>query len=150
MPFWDCTISLTCRVGWDLNESVVLAFWTITNVGILSCVAAFLGALGRRTRFTSRTDELQAAIDDTHPDNHGLATYYVSAIMRGFGVYALVLAGLLVLATNSLTSPDQESYMRLAPIVSIISFYAGYDPSIFAGLLDRVKAVLHAPDQKAS
>ena len=127
---------------------VVCAFWTITNIGILSCIAALIGALGRRTRFTSRTDPFQSAIDARDPGNQGVATFYVSAIMRGFGVYALVLAGLLVLATDSLTSPAQDTYMRLAPTVSIISFYAGYDPSIFAGLLDRVKSFMQAGNQE--
>jgi hypothetical protein len=133
-------------VGWFL----VCVFWTITNIGLLACVAAFLGALGRRTRFTLRTDLAWAAYQYTLPEFTGVGTYYVSAIMRGFGIYVLVLAGLLVLATESLASPTQEAYMRLAPTVSIISFYAGFDPSMFAGLLDRVKSFLQTNNDKSS
>ena len=127
---------------------IVFPFWTISNIGILSCLASFMGALGRRARFTSRTD-IPGEVDHNKPNNHGLATYYISAVMRGFGVYALVLAGLLVLATESLVSPGQETYMRLAPTVSVISFYTGYDPSILAGLLDRVKGLLNVPDKRS-
>ncbi|QEF98775.1 hypothetical protein Mal15_28310 [Stieleria maiorica] len=125
---------------------VVCAFWTVTNVGLLACVASFLGALGRRTRFTLMSDQPRAAIDGGHPPLLSISTYYVSAIMRGFGIYALVLAGILVLATESLVSPTQAAYMRLAPLVSIISFYAGFDPNMFASLLDRVKSFLETPE----
>ena len=129
---------------------VVSLFWTITNVGVLSCVAAFLGALGRRTHFTLGTDLVPAVHPVPQPDLQGLGTYYVSAIMRGFGIYTLVLAGLLVLATESLASPTQAAYMRLAPTISIISFYGGYDPTMFAGLLDRVKTLLQTNNKQSS
>jgi hypothetical protein len=87
----------------------VSLFWIITNVGVLSCVAAFLGALGRRNHFTLGT----VLVPDTHPvlqpDLQGLGTYYVSAIMRGFGIYTRVLAGLLVLAMELLASLTQAA-----------------------------------------
>lgn len=129
---------------------MVCAFWTVTNLGVLSCIAALLGALGRRARFTSPTDlpDPGTAVDRAPQD--GIATFYLSAIMRGFGIYALVLAGLLVLATESLVSPTQEAYMRLAPTISLVSFYAGFDPSMFAGLLNRVNSFLQTNNQGIS
>ena len=123
----------------------VFLFWTVTNIGILSCVASFLGALGRRTRFTLRMDVPKADVNSDQKDPHGVATYYTSAIMRGFGIYMLMLAGILVLATEALIAPTQSEYMRLAPTASIISFYAGFDPSIFASLLSRVESFLQPP-----
>ncbi len=126
------------------NSLVVCAFWTITNIGILSCIASYLGALGSRTHFAHRIDPLQSRIGSNGLEMSGLRAYYASAIMRSFGIYALVLAGLLVLVTESLSSPTQATYMRLAPMVTIVSFYAGYDPRIFAGLLDRVKSFMQA------
>lgn len=126
---------------------VVLAFWTVTNVGILSCVSAFLGALGRRTRFTQQTDSRRPVIDATDDDPERLATYYLSSVLRGFGVYTIILGGILVLATSALTAADQSEYLRLAPTVSIISFYAGWDPKVFSGLLGRVNAFLNTKDQ---
>ncbi len=123
-----------------INWLAVCAFWTITNVGILSCIAAYLGALGRRTRFTMRIDQIQEDKDGSRRQISGVGTFYVSALMRGFGVYALILAGLLVWGTETLISPSQAAYMRIAPTISIIGFYAGYDPCMFAGLLERVKS----------
>ena len=44
--------------------------------------------------------------------------------------------------TDALISPDQATYIRIAPMMSIISFYVGYDPTLFAALLDRVRKFL--------
>jgi hypothetical protein len=126
---------------------MVVMFWTITNVGLLSCLAAILGAFGRRTKFTSHLathwadEELS---DTTRANPRTVVILYASAIMRGFGVYALVLAGLLVLATDMLVTPSQVEYVRLAATISIISFYAGYDPQMFAGILDRIKRLVES------
>ncbi|MDX1970382.1 MAG: hypothetical protein SFV23_24645 [Planctomycetaceae bacterium] len=124
---------------------IVLSFWTITNIGLLACVSSYLGAFGRRARF------IAAAVDGAISQDlamkasiTALWTYYASAVMRGFGVYTLSLAGLLVLATQSLLQPSQEDYLRLAPLLSIISFYGGYDSTVFAGMLGRVKAFVDA------
>ncbi len=64
--------------------------------------------------------------------------------MRGFGVFVLILSGLLVLATDSLISPNQGQYVRLAGMVSVISFYAGYDPVALAELLKRIEQFLRS------
>ena len=121
---------------------IIFLFWTITNVGILSCLAAVLGAFGRRTNFTDKV-----FFDDVSTADHRLRSadarevivHYASAVMRGFGVYTLVLSGLLVLATDALIAPTQGQYVRMAALVSVISFYAGYDPTMFAGFLDRIQ-----------
>ena len=132
----------TAPTEWIGSWFVVCAFWTITNVGLLACVSSYIGAIGRRTRFTSHTDPMQTSFGVSGTNKRGVSTYYLSAIMRGFGIYTLVLAGLLVFATESLTNPKQEMYMRLAPTISIIGLYVGYDPGMFAELLDRVKRFL--------
>ena len=123
------------------NSLMVLLFWTITNVGILSCLAAMIGALGRRTRFASRPSP--AALGQAR-ETDDVTVHYASALIRGFGVYALVLAGLLVVATDAMVKPDQGGYVRLAGLISVISFYAGYDPEMFAGFLDRVKRFIES------
>ena len=68
--------------------TVIILFWTITNVGLLSCLAAILGAFGRRTRFTSRlaaTYPEETAVSPTHADARTIVVIYASAVMRGFG-----------------------------------------------------------------
>ncbi len=122
---------------------IVLSFWTITNIGLLACVSSYLGAFGRRARFIAAPPDGTVREDlDINLSFTALWTYYASAVMRGFGVYTLSLAGLLVLATQSLLTPSQEDYLRFAPLLSIISFYGGYDSTVFAGLLGRVKSLV--------
>jgi len=129
---------------------LVLSFWTITNVGILCCISAFLGAVGRRTRFAVKAHVGRAdGYADRWPGPPApLAAHYASAIMRGFGIYGVVMAGLLVLATETFTNTTQGGYFRLASTVSVLSFYAGYDPELFASVLDRVKTLVGPPANK--
>jgi hypothetical protein len=125
---------------------IVLLFWTITNVGILACVSAILGALGRRTRFTMQA-AMDPDIDSLPEDTMGALVFYYSAVMRGFGIYALVFAGLFVLATEAFVKPQAGDYLRLAATMSIASFYAGYDPTVFAVMLLRAKRLFDATDR---
>ncbi|MEY3457068.1 MAG: hypothetical protein RL215_225 [Planctomycetota bacterium] len=67
-----------------------------------------------------------------------LLTSSLSAIMRGFGVFTLSIGGLLILATDTLVTPDQKTYLRFAPMLSIISFYVGFNPYVFGSMLDGV------------
>lgn len=118
---------------------MILLFWTVTNVGTLACVASFLGAFAARTRFASGGYHEQAR---TEQRPRGVATFYAGAVLRGFSVYGLVLAGMLVLATEFIVTPSQGQYVRLAATISMMSFYVGYDPEVFANLLSRVKQFL--------
>jgi hypothetical protein len=138
---------------WTSAMSMIVLFWTITNVGILSCLAAVLGAFGRRTRFTSRLavnypDD--TATNPTNADPRIVVIMYATAIIRGFGVYALMLAGLLVMATETMLNPSQDQYVRLAATISVISFYAGYDPEMFAGILERIKRLVESKPSGAA
>jgi hypothetical protein len=119
---------------------IVFLFWTITNVGVLSCLSAFLGAIGRRTRFAVQLTEANSYAD-LIPQNN-IWSHYASAVIRGFGIYAMVMAGLLVLATETFENPSQGGYLRLAATIALIAFYAGYDPELFAGVLQRVKRLI--------
>ncbi|OYW11683.1 MAG: hypothetical protein B7Z55_19000, partial [Planctomycetales bacterium 12-60-4] len=124
----DPTVTTVAVADW----MIVLSFWTITNIGVLSCVAAFLGAFGNRAQFIRLPETAPAQnLPPAHWSFDSLWTYYTSAVMRGFGVYTLSLAGLLVLSTASLVRPTQDDYLRLAPLLSIIAFYGGYDSTVF-------------------
>jgi hypothetical protein len=123
------------------SSLIVLAFWTITNVGLLCCLSSCLGALGRRTRFAVR---IGAPAHRTDMVPRPVLLHYVSAVIRGFSIYGIVMAGLLVLATESFITPTQGEYVRLAATMSVMSFYAGYDPGALASLLHRVRKLFEA------
>lgn len=127
--------------------TTILLFWTMSNVGLLSMLAAVLGVFGQRARFAKKMSDLHivhnTSINSIPTSIAHIYVHYASAIMRGFGVYALTISGLLVMATDSLIDPSQGQYVRLAGLISVISFYAGYDPEVLAGLLDRIKSFLN-------
>jgi hypothetical protein len=121
-----------------LSWTTVICFWTVTNVGILACLCALLGALGRRTRFALEAAADQGSAEPVE-DTKGALVFYYSAVMRGFAIYSLVFAGLFILATEAFTKPQSGDYVRLAATLSVMGFYAGYDPKVFATVLQRVK-----------
>jgi hypothetical protein len=140
-PYRQAIASPTSLGSVSLSSVMVLAFWTITNVGVLCCLSAFLGAFGRRTRFAL---QLNAKSAEKYLDSvpRQLSSHYVSAIMRGFGIYGMVMAGLLVLASESLEKPSQGGYLRLSATVCVMAFYVGYDPELFASVLQKVRKLI--------
>lgn len=138
-------LQLAKSIAWQLKVKpmlVCLCFWTTSNLGLLACLSSFLGAVGYRCRFTQALNADCEVQDATEDVKSLLVTSYLAAIMRGFGVYTLSLTGLLLVATDAVTAPDQVTYMRLAPLVSIVGFYSGFNPQTFAGLLARVQKLL--------
>ncbi|MCA9007179.1 MAG: hypothetical protein KDA70_18035 [Planctomycetaceae bacterium] len=144
-------IGESSNIGLFESSLYVLFFWTITNIGLISLVSSILGAFSQRVRFVNKLYENASVTVPQHLPtieiNNGerkeaFSVHYSSAAMRGFGVYVLVLSGLLVLATDVLINPSQSQYVRLAGMVSVISFYAGYEPEMLGGLLMRVKGLL--------
>lgn len=67
-----------------------------------------------------------------------IANPYVSAVIRGFFVFLVLLSGVLILLEKLFDSPTQEQYLRLAGFVSLLSFLVGYNPHLFARLLKRI------------
>jgi len=102
--------------------------YTATNAGVLCCLSAWLGELGRRTRIDGRP-----ALGGAHAGD------YVAAIMRGFLGYLAVIAGFIVIGpgVNLFTAPQQGDYVRLAALVSLLGFLTGFSPSLFRGIEER-------------
>jgi hypothetical protein len=109
---------------------VVLFCFTPPNLAFLCIFAGVLGAMGRRLVLSTRQNH--ATLDHTYP--------LLSALLRSFFVYLTVISGLLVLLENPIlgtASPGQ--YVRFAGLLSLLSFFVSYDPTMFVALLDRVR-----------
>lgn len=109
---------------------VVIFCFTPSNLALLCCTAGMLGAMGRRVVLSTQRN--RDTVDQTFP--------VLSAILRGFFVYLTVISGILVLLENPILgtmSPGQ--YIRFAGLLSLLSFFVNYDPSLFVALLDRVR-----------
>lgn len=108
---------------------VVFLCYTITNVPLLCCLAAVLGAIGGRARIELDGEE-GGQIDYVNP--------YASAVLRAFFVYLVVISGTMVSIENPVANfveATQQQYVRLAVMLSAVGFVAGYNPGLFTKVL---------------
>jgi len=98
---------------------VVLITYTYTNVGILCLLSGLLGTLGRRAQLGATALPLSER-DSVNPRS--------TAILRGFLVYLAMLAGVLVFGDDPV-EPTQNQYIRLAGLISLLSFVVNARPS---------------------
>lgn len=103
--------------------------YTVTNIALLGCLAGLIGAIGRTAGLEIQGDG-EKLTDKTHP--------FLSGALRGFVVYLTVLSGILILFENPFKDPTADQYVRLAGLVSIISFVVSYDPRMFGFFLTKV------------
>lgn len=140
-------------VAWVL----CIVCYTVTNLFFLSCLSAFLGCMASRwpaVLVTSREEktDISKSAEITHTEQTKLSPHvnelwkspgrrvYPSALLRGFFLYTVLIAGLLVISTESSiiqTTPAQ--YVRLAGFVSALAFIIGYDPDMIQKFIMRAK-----------
>ena len=120
---------------------VVLTCYTPTNIAILCCLAGLLGASGNQVKLgpdSHKTDGL----DRTYP--------LLSALTRSFFVYIVLISGTFVLLPDPFPDPYlpgstqhspaemRELYIRLAGLVSLLSFVVSYKPKHFVTAFKRI------------
>ncbi|MGK7890528.1 MAG: hypothetical protein AB4042_14450 [Leptolyngbyaceae cyanobacterium] len=118
---------------WDLV--LVFLSWSITNIGLASCVSSMLGVAAQRIDFL---DEKKTRIATT--STVSIMNLYVGALLRGFIVYLLFLGGLLVFDLQAFELNHQftlPEYIRLVASISLFSFLVGLRPQILAGIVQR-------------
>jgi hypothetical protein len=126
----------------DYAFAWLMAFftYTFTNVAILSGLASMAGAGARHVESQLGGNERIT----------NLRALYASAALRGFFVYLIALSGLMFLVENIFTniakSPD--IYIRLAGIISLLSFMLGFNPEMFARFLQRIARILEDQDSR--
>jgi hypothetical protein len=115
-------------IGW--NGLMVLMTYTLSNIAVLCMLASVLGAIAARARLgadTVQKEELD--LDVTAPRS--------SAVLRGFLVYLTLTSGVFVFG-QSPSSPTQTEYVKLAGVMSVVSFLVSYHPTLFGRILERV------------
>jgi len=127
------------EIVWFLAVSL-LAF-TISNVFFMCVISAYLGCMAFRwsTPFTS--DGSPPPAPDEQAARRDVRRAYTLAILRGFLVYVLSIAGyLVVVPESSLSDLTMGQYARLAGALCAVSFLVGYEPRSIARLLSLVFA----------
>lgn len=117
--------------------SIVLTCYTVTNIAFLSCFAAVIGKFCRRS-LSYETATINGLTPAPVASFREVLVFYSVAVARGFVIYLMLAAGLIMLTTDAVTNAKQEDYIRLAGTVSVIAFLAGYDAEIFKRALDRI------------
>lgn len=111
---------------------IVLLVYTPTNVALLSLLTGLLGALGRRATLhvVTREEDEEFPVDPINP--------YLSGLIRGFIVYLLVISGMIIILDTPPISPQTPNqYVRLASVISVVSFIVSYNPKYFGKFLHR-------------
>jgi hypothetical protein len=142
LALWDHSTEL----GWLTRTSycaIAVCAYTVTNLLFLCCLASFLGCM--TCRWGVRDGQLGGSgISIRVP----AARMYLSAALRGFFLYVLVVSGLLVL-TNEAAVIDTgfAQYIRLAGFTSGLAFVIGYDPNLISVLMSKVTDIANRPLQ---
>ncbi len=117
----------------------ILFCWTWTNLLLLCCGAAALGAFGRTRSPGAKT-----------------SVTLQSAIVKGVFVYLLSLTGQLVASgslhhaeadlTHAEIHTDDAHYFRIAGAASFVAFSLGYHPKLLTGIAEHLSCLDDASD----
>lgn len=120
--------------------AVTLPAFTVTNLLFIAIMASFLGCMSRRwsTPFEYQ-DSSAAASTAVDTGLREMRRAYMTAVLRGFLAYALIVGGyLVVIPEDSLGDITPGQYIRLAGLVTAISFLVGFEPNSIGRLLKLV------------
>jgi hypothetical protein len=121
---------------------LVVSCYALTNILFLSCAAAFLGCMTRRWYVMDHTSVERGSVAIP------AARLYLSAVLRGFFLYLITIAGFLTVTTEkSLVETTLDQFVRMAGVTSVLGFVVGYDPRVLNRLLERVMDVAEMPQK---
>lgn len=104
----------------------VLLWFLPVNVALICASASLLGAFGNRANLS----------DDASPrPSQDISNPYISAMLRGFFVYLIMISGLLLLDVNPFADPSPGQYIRLAGFLSLFGFILSYQPRLFRQMI---------------
>ncbi len=114
----------------------VIAFYTPLNVALLTILAGLVGGCASRLTYARAHGEIPQA-GDAQQD---LRTMFrienpVASMLRSFLVYLAFLSGIFITTNDPFGSPTADQYVRLAGLLSFVSFVVGYDPTRFQEIL---------------
>lgn len=103
-------------------SGITLLWFLPINLALICASAGVLGTFGNRADLSDDAAP-RPSQDDTNP--------YISATLRGFFVYLIMISGLLLLDINPFSNPSPGQYIRLAGFLSLFGFVVSYQPRLF-------------------
>ena len=115
----------------------VMTFYTPMNVALLTILSGLVGGCASRLTYEKAHRE---GIPEAVDPKQDLGTLYriehpVASLLRSFLVYLAFIAGIFITTNDPFGSPTPDQYVRLAGLLSFVSFVVGYDPTRFQELL---------------
>jgi hypothetical protein len=106
---------------------IILIFYSVPNLLYLCMLSAMAGVA---TRILNRQAENMRS-----PESYS----YTGAALIGFIWYLFFFAGLVSVASiTEFITPSNESYLRRAPVLSIVSFMLTYNSNLFTNFITQV------------
>ncbi len=119
----------------------ILVLFTPVNIMLLSSTAGVLGAVGRRALLHAPSRMPPGEQDTEHPvgpeSDRDPSNPYLSGVLRGFLVYLFLMSGVLLVMDSPLGAKTPQQYIRLAGLVSLVSFLSSYNPRVLGSLMHR-------------
>jgi hypothetical protein len=119
---------------------MALLTYTVTNVGLLCCLAALAGSIAGVTIEVEPSAGSEGQ-DERESPKGNVAEILLAGVLRSFLVYLLFLAGVYVAANAPFENPTSEQYARIAGTISTFSFLVGYNPVLF----QKITSIMFEP-----
>jgi hypothetical protein len=120
-----------------------LSIYTPINLALLCFCAGLMGGASSRLSYelalgNSGPPSKMSVEDYSKIQLHYLRESPLSAALRSFVVYLVLLSGFYLAVGDPFKDISSSQYLRMAGIVSCIAFAIGYDPSRFADLINSL------------
>jgi hypothetical protein len=115
----------------------ILTF-TPTNIAMLCLVSSFTGGCASLLIISKAEKVLGLDKQPNRPKTNShvyMSENPFSSMLRGIVVFFAFLAGVFVTSSTALVSPTAQAYTQAAGVVSLLSFFVGYDPTMFRTLV---------------
>jgi hypothetical protein len=119
---------------WFRAMFVTFCSYTVTNLLFLACLSSYLGCMAMRWHVSQKSPEQSQFYSHVYPSR-----LYISAVLRGFLLYLLIISGVLVISSEDAmqnTAPIQ--YVKIAGLVSAFGFIVGFDPQMVYRFVEKV------------
>ena len=115
----------------------VIAFYTPLNVALLTLLAGLAGGCASRLTYARAHPEGLPKTVDAEKDSSTIfrTEHPVASMLRCFLVYLAFIAGVFITTNDPFADTTPSQYVRIAGLLSFVSFAVGYDPTKFQEIL---------------
>jgi len=118
---------------------LALITYTPTNLIVLCLFAAFAGGCASKLIYSGivkKSEEQGTSLPESKTDSQiYMNENPFGSMLRGLTVYFIFLTGSFLATSDPFLHPTADQYAKSAGTVSLLSFFVGYDPTVFRTML---------------